>query len=67
MDRVKGFLQTLKVSKAPPPPEPAWWQHQILQPLLNTSVAPWDVVIKTIINLGLCALVWAVMWGMAPR
>lgn len=63
------ILQKFGLVKPPPPPEPAWWeQHQILRPLLNTSTAPWDVAVKTLINLGLMALVWTVfMWGMAPR
>lgn len=69
MESLKGLLQTLGVlTPPPPPPEPAWWQHQLLQPLLNTSIAPWDVAVKTLVNLGLCTLMWAVfMWGMAPR
>lgn len=62
----KALLEQLGLAAPPPPPEPAW--HQVLlQPLLNTSIKPRAVAIKTAINLVNCFLVWAALFMCAPR
>lgn len=66
------LLRMLGLVSAPPPPPPpkpdldGW--PLLLRLALNNSTEPWDVAIKTGIDLVVMALVWAVlMWGFAPR
>jgi len=58
-----ALLQKLGMMAPAPPPPPA---SPLMRLLL--SIEPWDVAIKTAIDLLLMFLVWAIcMWGLAPR
>lgn len=63
----QALLEKLGLAAPPPPPPEPAWHEALLQPLINTSIEPRAVAIKTAINLVNCFLVWAALFMCAPR